>query len=154
MKSFPILLSVALLAGAMAACSSSDDSTDDQGTDAGGTSNAAAIADGLSIVQAKGCASCHGADLSGDIKEPAGNYSANITPDSATGIGTWTETDLTNALRESIDDQGVALCTPMPKYAELTDDQIADLYAYLRSIPAVSKAQPDTDCSGNAATGG
>ncbi len=151
MKSFLILVSAALVAGAMAACSNSDDSTDTSGTgDAG--DNAAAIAAGLSIVEANGCQTCHGADLSGSVKEPAGNYSANLTPDQATGIGSWTLTDLTNALRESIDDQGQPLCAPMPKFAALTDADISNLYEYLRSIPAVTKSQPDTDCSGNPAS--
>jgi mono/diheme cytochrome c family protein len=149
MKSFLVLLSAGLVAGALAACGNSDDSTDDTGTGTGTTDNAAAIADGLSIVQANACMSCHGSDLSGSIMEPAGNFSANITPDQATGIGSWTLADLTNALRDSVDDQGQPLCAPMPKFSAFTDTQIADVYAYLRSIPAVSKAQPDTDCSGN-----
>ncbi len=151
MKSFLILVSAALVAGAMAACSNSDDSTDTTGTgDAG--DNATAVAAGLAIVEANGCQTCHGADLSGSVKEPAGNYSANLTPDQATGIGSWTLTDLTNALRESIDDQGQPLCAPMPKFSALTDADISNLYEYLRSIQAVSKSQPDTDCAGNPAS--
>jgi mono/diheme cytochrome c family protein len=149
MKSFLVLLSAALVAGAMAACSNSDDSTDDTGNTGDAGDNAAAIADGLTVVQTNHCTDCHGSDLSGSIKEPMGNYSANITPDQATGIGSWTLADLTNALRDSVDDEGEPICSPMPKYSALTDTQISDLYAYLRSIPAVSKEQPDTDCSGN-----
>ncbi len=154
MKSFLALVSGSLVAGVLAvACSNSDDSTDETSTADSGADNAAAIADGLSIVTANACTSCHGADLSGNIKEPAGNYSANITPDEATGIGSWTLANLTTALRDSIDDQGQPLCAPMPKYPALTDAQISDLYDYLRSIPAVDKAQTSTDCSGNPTSG-
>lgn len=73
------------------------------------------------------------------------SYSANITPDSLTGIGIWTEDIFIQAMRTGRH-AGVArpILPPMPwpSVAALTDEDIKSLYAYLRSIPAVSNEVP------------
>ena len=108
-----------------------------------------AIAAGAAVIMAQGCAasSCHTANLSGNIEQPSGDWSANITFDESTGIGGWTESDLSNALLEGKDDKGVALCASMPRFASLTSAQIADVFAYLESLPTVTKARTSTKCA-------
>lgn len=74
------------------------------------------------------------------------SYTANITPDSLTGIGIWTEDIFIQAMRTGRH-AGVArpILPPMPwtAVAALTDEDIKALYAYLRSIPAVTNQVPE-----------
>jgi mono/diheme cytochrome c family protein len=71
--------------------------------------------------------------------------SANITPDSATGIGTWTETMFLDKFKFYKDPATYSanpgkLNTVMPKakYAQLDDFDIKAIYRYLRTLPAVN----------------
>jgi mono/diheme cytochrome c family protein len=65
---------------------------------------------------------------------------SNITPDRATGIGTWTDAQLVRAIREGIRPNGRLIGPPMPiaLYRGLADDDVAAIVAYLRTVPAVS----------------
>ncbi|WP_431304138.1 c-type cytochrome [Sediminicoccus sp. BL-A-41-H5] len=61
----------------------------------------------------------------------------NLTP-STTGIGNWTLAQFTRALREEIGADGRPLMPPMGRgrvWAAMTDQDIADLFAYFRSLP-------------------
>jgi mono/diheme cytochrome c family protein len=61
----------------------------------------------------------------------------NLTP-SAAGIGNWTLAQFTRALREEIGGDGRPLMPPMGRgrvWAAMTDQDIADLFAYFRSLP-------------------
>lgn len=70
---------------------------------------------------------------------------ANITPDSATGIGTWNEERFLNKFlpyREekaySHDPGKLNTIMPLVVYAGMKDDDLKAIYAYLRSIKPVS----------------
>lgn len=74
------------------------------------------------------------------------SYAANLTPDENTGIGIWDEQMFIDTLRNGRHmAQGRPILPPMPWnwYANLTDDDLKAVYAYLRSIPAVSNRVPD-----------
>jgi len=110
---------------------------------------AAAVQRGASVFAAAGCAECHtakgGKPLAGGraLKTPFGTfYSPNITPDPATGIGKWSEVDLKRALREGIGPDGTHFFPvfPYPSFTFMTDADIHDLYAYLKSVPPVAEA--------------
>ncbi|HEX7880160.1 MAG TPA: diheme cytochrome c-553 [Candidatus Eisenbacteria bacterium] len=79
------------------------------------------------------------------------SYAANITPDSLTGIGIWTEDVFIKALRTGRH-VGVArpILPPMPwqSFAHMTDEDIKSVYAYLRTIPAVSNEVPQPVING------
>ena len=82
-----------------------------------------------------GCTGCHGATLAGGpYGEPGAPPAANLTP---TGIGSWTEADFRRALRDGVRPNGSPISDKMPwKYTRLmTDDEIAALYMYVRSVP-------------------
>jgi hypothetical protein len=110
---------------------------------------------GMALVAQLGCARCHqdepvdaGLILSGKMTTSvpdAGVFPKNLTPDPATGLGCWTDDQIINAFMNGIDDQGQTLCSRMPLYRTRVDggmpQQIVD---FLRSIPAVNKAIPDT----------
>ena len=74
-------------------------------------------------------------------------YSTNITPDTKTGIGLWTEEAFQRAMREGVDRQGNHLYPAFP-YDHFTwigaDDNRA-LYAFLMTRQPVSVEAPDNE---------
>lgn len=103
---------------------------------------------GAYVFAASGCVECHtrkgGAFLAGGraLKTPFGTYySPNITPDPTYGIGRWREEDFLRALRTGIGPDGTHYFPvfPYPSFTNMTDADMRDLYAYLRTIPAVAE---------------
>lgn len=68
----------------------------------------------------------------------------NITPDRQTGAGDWSDAQLERAIRHGIGHDGRTLLPFMPFWAfrSLTDEDLASIVVYLRSIPAVRHALP------------
>ncbi|KAA0911489.1 c-type cytochrome [Pusillimonas sp. ANT_WB101] len=66
-------------------------------------------------------------------------YAPNITPDTKTGIGTWTDAQLGKAIRDGIRPDGSVIGPPMPIYfyRNLSDSDLAAIIAYLKAQPAV-----------------
>lgn len=67
--------------------------------------------------------------------------SANLTSDE-TGIAAWTEQDFTRALRTGIRPDKTVLTYPMSFLPELTEEDAAALYAYLRTVPKIHNVVP------------
>ena len=92
---------------------------------------------GKYIADIAGCHGCHGYGLSGGrVAGPPGLPPAsNLTP---AGIGSWTEADLTRALREGKRPDGGQLDEFMPwkVFRGMTDAEIHAIWLYLRSVPA------------------
>ncbi len=65
----------------------------------------------------------------------------NITPDTETGIGLWSDDQIARAIREGIGahDEVLDPMMPYPFYREMTDEDIASVVVYLRSIPPVRR---------------
>ena len=115
---------------------------------------AAAVEPRPYVATAANCFGCHtregGAAYSGGraLATPLGTiHSTNITPDRETGIGNWSAQDLKRALREGIAADGRHLfpAFPYPFYTRMTDADIADLYAYLRTLNPVRYVPPGND---------
>ncbi len=72
-------------------------------------------------------------------------YSTNITSDRETGIGQWSAADLRRAMHEGLDRDGSSLIPAFPytSFTKVSDADVADIYAYLRTIPAVRYSPPD-----------
>jgi mono/diheme cytochrome c family protein len=72
-------------------------------------------------------------------------YGANLTSDSETGIGRWTDGELVRAIREGISRDGHVIFPVMAYqfYHGLSDDDALALVAYLRSMPPVSNKVPN-----------
>ncbi len=73
-------------------------------------------------------------------------FAANLTPDE-TGIGAWTFEQFKRALTEGKSkglEGGRAILPPMPwvNYVNMTDEDLQAMFAYLKSIPAVSNLVP------------
>lgn len=70
----------------------------------------------------------------------------NITPDTETGAGRWSDDMLARAIREGIGHDGRALYPGMwyRSFARLSDEDLAAVVVYLRALPAVRNALPAT----------
>ena len=97
-----------------------------------------------------GCGSCHtpfgaqGLDmsraLSGRLVEESEAYTAiapNLTPGGP--VAAWSDAELSRAIREGIRPDGSVIGPPMPfeVYKGISDDDLASIVMYLRSVPAV-----------------
>lgn len=70
----------------------------------------------------------------------------NITPDKETGAGNWSDDALARAIREGIGHDGRTLSPtmPYPHYRQMSDEDLASVIAYLRTVPAVRNQLPTT----------
>lgn len=111
---------------------------------------------GKRIFYAGGCSSCHakpGAqgqarlELAGglELKTPFGTFvPPNISQDAKDGIGAWTVQDLANAMMKGVSPSSEHFYPAFPyaSYARMKPQDIADLYAFLKTLPAVSGKAP------------
>lgn len=116
--------------------------------------NAAQLRRGQYLVAAGDCMSCHvrsgGEPLAGGLalQTPFGViYTANITSDPETGIGSWTEDQFYRAMHEGIDDQSQNLypAFPYPWYRIVSRADDDAILAFLKSTPAVRYTPPATE---------
>ncbi len=75
------------------------------------------------------------------------SFAANLTPDSATGIGAWTEEMFIQALRKGKhmgQDGGRPILPPMPwpGIGKHTDEDLKAMFAYFKSQTAISNRVP------------
>ena len=131
------------------------------GARAAGTGQAAdagqSIVDqGRYLATAGDCISCHtragGPAFSGGraLNTPFGViYSANITPDATTGIGTWSEQQFERALRSGVAADGTHLYPAFPytAYTKISDQDVHAIYVYLRTLKPVNYSPPQNKMS-------
>jgi len=74
----------------------------------------------------------------GTLKAP------NLTPDPETGAGNWTDDQIARAIREGIKHDGTTLFPMMPysQYKQLSDEDLASVVVYIRSLPPVRNPLP------------
>lgn len=115
---------------------------------------------GKYLVDTHGCASCHspvhpdgrvieGLKLAGGMKfdiYPFGVYvTHNLTSDKESGLGNYTDDQIRRAITRGIAGAGWRMLPfPMPwtSYANMSDDDVNAIIAYLRTVPAVSNTVP------------
>ena len=88
-----------------------------------------------------------GMALAGRNWEPDGApfvTAPNLTSDPETGIATWTDDQLARAIREGIGHDGRTLFPIMPyeKYRHMSDEDLASVIVYLRTLPPVRNPLP------------
>ena len=109
-----------------------------------------AVERGEYVYRAAGCAGCHthpdrtdeGPSGGRALETPFGVYhSPNITPHPLYGIGNWTADDLARALHEGVSPGGerYAPVFPYTSYTRMSDDDVRDLYAFLMTLPPVTR---------------
>jgi mono/diheme cytochrome c family protein len=73
-----------------------------------------------------------------EFKGPWGvSVSRNITSHRDKGIGAWTDAEIKRAITQGVRKDGSPLKPPMgfPLYAKMTDADLNDVVAYLRTVP-------------------
>jgi mono/diheme cytochrome c family protein len=115
------------------------------------------LANGLTTFNAGGCSSCHAVPGQPDrsrlggglaIPSPFGTfYAPNISPDPADGIGRWTEAEFAAAVTRGISPTGAHYFPAFPytSYQRAKVEDVRDLFAYLKTLPAVSGKVRDHD---------
>jgi mono/diheme cytochrome c family protein len=78
---------------------------------------------------------------------PGRVIASNLTPDPETGAGNWTDDQFARAIREGIGRDGRALFPMMPyeKFRHMSDEELASVVVYLRSLSAVRNPLPPTE---------
>src|SRR4051812_26144137 len=75
-----------------------------------------------------------------DNHMPGPVFAPNLTPDPATGLGHVPDDAIARAIREGVSHDGRPLfMMPWQNYRQLSDEDVASVVVYLRSLPAVSK---------------
>jgi mono/diheme cytochrome c family protein len=112
---------------------------------------------GERIFNAGGCASCHARpkaegdarlQLAGgiELKTPFGVFvPPNISQDARDGIGAWSLEDFANAMLKGVSPSGAHLYPAFPytSYARMKPADVADLYAFMKTTPAIAGKAPD-----------
>jgi mono/diheme cytochrome c family protein len=110
------------------------------------------LARGKYLTEAADCQACHTAQGG---KPFAGGrpfdtqfgtmYSPNITPDTETGIGTWSDADFLKAVHEGIGKGGLRLYPAFPyaAYTYLADDDVLAIKSYLFSLAPEKSVPPE-----------
>ena len=101
-----------------------------------------------------GCESCHMSPgqtdpfrLGGamELKTPFGAfYPPNISPDPKDGIGSWSAAEFADAIMAGVSRNGAHLYPALPytSYARMSEKDVRDLYAFLRTTPPVPGRAP------------
>ena len=110
------------------------------------------------VTTVMGCGNCHtplGPDgfvqeaaLSGRMVEDLEQFTAiapNITP--AGRVADWSDDELATAIREGVRPDGSIIGPPMPfqVYRRISDDDLAAIVAYVRTVPAVENDPGDSE---------
>lgn len=115
------------------------------------------VANGQTMFNAGGCASCHAVPNQADrlklggglaIPSPFGTfYAPNISPDPADGIGRWSEADFVTALVKGTSPSGAHYYPAFPytSYQRAKTEDVRDLFAYLKTLASVSGRVRDHD---------
>jgi mono/diheme cytochrome c family protein len=115
------------------------------------------LANGEVMFNAGGCASCHAVPDQPDrtrlgggvaIKSPFGTfYAPNISSDPTDGIGAWSEADFVNAVMHGVSPGGQHYFPAFPytSYQHARREDVLDLFAYLKTLPAVRGKVRDHD---------
>jgi len=108
------------------------------------------LANGKTMFNAGGCSSCHAIPKQEDktklggglaLGSPFGTfYVPNISSDRTDGIGAWSEAQFVTAMVKGTSPAGEHLFPAFPytSYQRMTLDDIRDLFAYLKTLPAVT----------------
>ena len=115
------------------------------------------LENGKTMFYAGGCASCHATEGQKDklilggghaLHSPFGTfYAPNISSDPKAGIGGWTEQQFVNAVLKGTSPDGSHYfpAFPFTSYHLMTMADVRDLYAFMKTLPAVQDASKAHD---------
>lgn len=110
------------------------------------------IANGKHIFQFRGCESCHGENLEGKVylDDPAIGkvISSNLTTGKGGVGGAMSDADWVRAIRHGIRPDGTGLLfMPSTEFYYLSDEDLGDVIAYIKSMPAADNELPPSSLS-------
>ena len=115
------------------------------------------LANGETMFTIGGCVSCHKTPGQTDrlklggglgLASPFGTfYAPNISSDQANGLGGWSEIEFVNALMRGVGRHGEHLFPALPytSYQHMKVEDVRDLWAYLKTVPAVAEPSKPHD---------
>ena len=111
-------------------------------------SDSASAARGEHLMTIWGCADCHTQTLGGKVLIDAGPFAYLVAPNLTSGVGGLTAdyqlTTFERAVRHGVGwDRRLLMMMPVMDYRNVVDADVAALFAYLKSVPAV-----DNDVTG------
>ena len=113
------------------------------------------LANGRTMFLIGGCSSCHAVPKQDDATRLGGGLALptafgtfhvpNISSDAKDGIGRWSEAQFIAAMRYGISPLGEHLYPAFPytSYQTMRTEDLRDLFAYLKTLPAVPGVAPD-----------
>jgi mono/diheme cytochrome c family protein len=128
-----------------------------RGRNDGAPSGAPDLENGRTLFFAGGCASCHASPGQEDklrlagglsLQSPYGIFHApNITPHERDGIGAWGLPEFIRAMREGVSPDGRHYFPSFPytSYQRMTAADLADLFAFLKTLAPVAGRARDHD---------
>jgi len=126
------------------------------GTTAGAANAQGDAKRGQYLAKAGGCLACHTEEKKDAtpyaggraLKTPFGTFvGPNITPHPEAGLGRWSEADFVRAMRlgERPDGAHYFPAFPFASFTKITDNDLRDLWAFLRSLAPSSRANQPHD---------
>lgn len=115
---------------------------------------------GQYLVGVAGCGDCHtpgyflgkpditkplsGSEVGFEIPNFGAFYGPNLTPDTETGLGNWSEAEIIVAFTKGVRPDGRELAPVMPwrNYAQLTPEDAQSIVAYLKSLQPIKNKVP------------
>ncbi|MBK8157830.1 MAG: cytochrome c [Rhodospirillaceae bacterium] len=110
------------------------------------------VANGEVLYHIGGCIACHhpAKESGADMALPSGGaafvtpigtlYPPNLTPDTETGLGGWSDAAFIDAVRHGVSPRGDHYIPAFPyvSYGRMKVEDILDIRAYLKTLPAIS----------------
>ena len=94
------------------------------------------VAEGHRIAQLAGCLHCHGEKLNGGLVDDIPNLVRLVAPNISTLLPDYTNEQLATVLRKGVKPDGKSvLFMPSEMFRHLSDEDLARLIAYLRTVP-------------------
>jgi mono/diheme cytochrome c family protein len=115
------------------------------------------LENGKTMFYAGGCPACHATPDQDDktklggglgLKSPFGTfYAPNISSDRKDGIGDWSEASFVSAMLKGTSPEGSHYYPvfPYPSYQRMKPEDVRDMFAYLKTLPAVAGKVRDHD---------
>lgn len=115
---------------------------------------------GRYLTEMMGCNDCHtpgyflgkpdmahrlsGSEVAFEIPGMGAFAGPNLTPDKATGLGVWSDAEIDTVMRTGVRPDGRTLAPSMPwrSFASMSEEDMAAIIAYLRSLPATERKVP------------
>jgi mono/diheme cytochrome c family protein len=111
---------------------------------------------GRTMFVAGDCSACHAVPHQSDPTRLGGGlalvskfgtfYAPNISPDAKDGVGGWTEAQFVTAVRNGVAPNGEHLYPifPYTSFQRMSNEDVRDLFAYIKTLPAVSGRPRET----------